>query len=179
MAQIGSWCLSPEIKECFCISESWKRWVLCGSLCSQTELSPQPFSLTFKVVQARKLRWKLRKIFWQSELMQRNNLLKENVEVLTQTNDRKSPVIFLDMREEPHLSVPSQPLVILPWALEEKQRSHFLMPQLPLISSLLPRMHIVGKRQWQTHEEIICLSSRLGTYLCISWVSFLKKFFSL
>lgn len=29
---------------------------------------------------------------------------------------------------------------------------------------------------WQAHEEIICLSNRLGTSLCISWVSFFCLF---
>lgn len=92
----------------------------------------------------------------------------------------KSPVIFLDMREELHLSLPSQPLVILLWALEEKQRSHFLMPQLPLTNRFIIAAYAYSRKTsgpWQTHEEIICLSSRLGTSLCISWVSFVLFYF--
>lgn len=140
----------------------------------------QPLSLTFKVVQARKLRWKLRKIFWQSGLLQRNNLLKENMEVLlTQTNDRKVSCNL--PRYERRASFvwslsASCYSTMSPWGKAEITFSNASVTAYQFIIALYAYSRKTSV-PWQTHEEIICLSSRLGTSLCISWVSFLKNFF--
>lgn len=64
MAQTGSWCLNPKIKirnaSVFRV-KTQKRWVLCGTLCSQTKHPPQSFSLTFKGAQDHKVKVKIKK----------------------------------------------------------------------------------------------------------------------
>lgn len=87
------------------------------TLCSQI-VSPQSF-WHLKICRVKGLRWKLRKIFWQWELLQRNSLLKENMEVLRPRVVRQSLLykIFLDLRLKT-LFVSSFSAICYLWLLE-------------------------------------------------------------
>lgn len=161
MARTGSWCLSPKIKirnASVFRMKSHRRDGPCVVHFVLKQGIPHSLSLWhLKVHRIIRLRWKLRKMFWQWKLLQRNNLLKENMEVPTQTNE-KNVSCNLSGYERRHLFVSSSSAfcysVVNPW--EEHKVICFwcyiVNPQFIIFPNACSRKSLVP---WQAHEEII------------------------